>query len=123
MDASKKWMKDNGFMNKISFQDGAAHTVKILKDKEDSLPDGTKGMKYLVEEDGEQKTIFTTSVGLVGKLSLCNEGDVVTIQMKKANNKSFYTVLKGDGEELQTPDEVGEIQVGDDDEPEKEPGW
>ena len=106
MQNSEKWMKDNGFGSRISFNDLAAHTVKLLKDKEDSIPDGkggsVKGMKYLVEENGEQKTIFTGSVGLVSKLAMCKEGDVVTIKMGKANNKSFYTVTK-EGQEVVEP--------------------
>ncbi len=96
-------MKDNGMQDRISFADLQPHTVKLIKDKEDSIPDGKggtiKGMKYLVEEDGVQKTIFTGSIGLVSKLAACSEGDVVTIKMSKANNKSFYTVTK-EGKEV-----------------------
>lgn len=116
MDASKAYMEKNGIGARISFQDGAAHTVKLIKDKEDSIPDATSpggrksGMKYLVEENGEQKTIFSGSVGLIAKLSECNEGDVVTIQMKKANNKSYYTVTR-DGAEVTSADDIG---VGED---------
>lgn len=108
MDASKNWVKNNGG-NRISFNDGSAHTVKLLKDKEDTIPDGkggkVSGMKYLVEEDGEQKTIFTGSIGLISKLAACNTGDTVTIKMGKANNKSFYTVTR-DGAEVGTPEET-----------------
>ena len=75
MDNSKKYMAENGIGSRISFADGTAHTVKLLKDKEDSIPDGkggtVKGMKYLVEEGKEQKTIFTGSVGLIAKLAAC----------------------------------------------------
>ena len=103
MQNSKQWMKESGCGNKISFKDGSAHTVKLLKDKVDSIPDGRggtiNGMKYLVEENGEQKTIFTGSVGLISKLVECEEGDVVNIQMKSINNKSFYTVTKA-GQEV-----------------------
>lgn len=124
MQNSEKYMKDNGIQDRISFNDQQAHTVKLLKDKEDTIPDGKggtiKGMKYLVEEDGVQKTIFTGSIGLVSKLAKCNEGDVVTIKMGKANNKSFYTVTK-EGEEV--IEEGGTIQVGDDDEAPAEASW
>lgn len=116
MKASEAYMKDNGFNDRISFNDLSAHTVKLLQDKEDSIPDGkggtVKGMKYLVEEDGVQKTIFTGSIGLISKLAKCNENDVVTIKMGKANNKSFYTVTK-DGEEVK---EEGEETPSDDSE-------
>ena len=99
MQNSKQWMKESGYGNKISFKYGSAHTVKLLKDKVDTIPDGRggtiNGMKYLVEE----KTIFTGSVGLISKLVECEEGDVVNIQMKSINNKSFYTVTKA-GQEV-----------------------
>ena len=117
-------MEKNGIGARISFQDGAAHTVKLIKDKEDSIPDPTSpggrksGMKYLVEEDGEQKTIFSGSVGLIAKLSECNEGDVVTIQMKKANNKSYYTVTR-DGSEVTSSDGVEDQQPAG----EENPAW
>lgn len=104
MEASKKYMEVNGFGDRISFADMKPHTIKLLKDKEDSIPDGKggqiTGMKYLVEEGGVQKTIFTGSIGLVSKLAECAEGDVVTVVMKKANNKSFYVVVKADGGEI-----------------------
>lgn len=108
MQNSKEWMKEGGFTNKISFADGAAHTVKLLGDKIETATingDVVKGMKYLVEEAGEKKTIFTASVGLVSKLSACEINDVVTIKMGKANNKSFYTVTKADGAEIKTADD------------------
>lgn len=114
MENSKRYMAANGIGARISFQDGALHTVKLIKDKEDSIPDagspgGRKsGMKYLVEENGEQKTIFTGSVGLIAKLSECNEGDAVSIQMKKVNNKSYYTVTR-DGKEVDSS-EAPEIE-------------
>ena len=69
MENSKEWMKENGFAAKISFSDGTAHTVKLISDKKDSIPDGSggkvEGMMYKVEEAGEEKTIFTGSVGLI----------------------------------------------------------
>lgn len=127
MDASKNYMKENGILDRISFNDGAAHTVKLIKDKQDSIPDqasqgGRKeGMKYLVEEDGEQKSFFTGSIGLISKLAKCEEGDVVTIQMKKANNKSYFVVTK-DGEEVK--EEGEETVIGDDEEAAPESsGW
>lgn len=117
MKNSEDYMKKNGIGSRISFSDGAAHTVKLLKDKEDSIPDqkggDVVGMKYLVEENGEQKSFFTGSVSLIAKLAACNEGDIVTIKMGKANNKSFYTVTHQGGkevgiagEETTDPDEV-----------------
>jgi hypothetical protein len=103
MDNSKKYLDENGYDDRISFSDGKTHTVKLLKDKEGTIPGprgDVKGMKYLVEEDGKQKSFFTSSLGLVSKLALCSENDVVSIHMGKANNKSFYTVVKADGAEV-----------------------
>ena len=118
MEQSKAWMKEGGYNNRISFNDLSAHTVKLVKDKVDSIPDGhggmVKGMKYLVEEAGEQKTIFTGSIGLVSKLAVCSEGDVVTIQMQKRNNKSYYTVTKAGvevGDALPATEEEETAQV------------
>jgi hypothetical protein len=111
MEASKAYMKKNGFGDRISFSDLSAHTVKLIDEKEDSIPDtrgGTiAGMKYLVEENGEKKTIFTGSIGLITKLAQCNKGDTVTIKMSKANNKSFYVVKRGD-------EEIGVKEVSED---------
>lgn len=115
MQASKNYLKENGYNDRISFSDGAAHKVKVLKEKEDTIPDGhggtVKGMKYLVEEDGVQKTFFTGSLGLISKMADLVEGDVVTIQMKKANNKSFFVVLKENGEAVGDNDEIGDDDV------------
>ena len=114
MEASKKYMQENGYNNRISFNDLSSHTVKLLKEKEDTIPDGkggtVKGMKYLVEEAGEAKEIFTGSIGLIAKLANCEAGDVVTIKMGKANNKSFYTVTKADGSVVGEDDD----QIADD---------
>ena len=118
MEASKEFMKVNGIGARISFADGAEHTIKLLKDKQDSIPDANseggrkEGMKYLVEENGEQKTIFTGSIGLIGKLSECNPGDVVAVQMYKANNKSYYRVSKG-GKEVKADGEEDIIADGE----------
>lgn len=126
MEISKKFMEKNGYNDRISFADGAAHTFKVLKEKEDSIPDpksegGRKnGMKYLVEEDGVQKEIFTGSIGLISKLAKVEPGTVVTAQMKKANNKSYFTVSVN-GEELLDEDEAPVI--GDDEEASSEPSW
>lgn len=116
MDASKKWMDEHGG-ERISFKDGKAHTVKLLKDKEDTITDGrggiVKGIKFLVEENGRQTTFFTGSIGLISKLTSCQPGDVVTIKMGVANNKSFFTVTKADGSEVGAAAPVDEVDVDD----------
>lgn len=125
MDVSKAYMQKNGYNDRISFQDGSAHTFKILKEKEDTIPDATAeggrkhGMKYLVVEDGVEKEIFTGSIGLISKLAKLELGATVTAQMKKANNKSYY-VVTADGQEVL--DDDGIPTIGDDDVP-PDPSW
>lgn len=118
-------MKDNGILPRISFNDGAPHTVKLVKDKVDKIPDGkggtVDGMKFMVEEGGESKTFFTGSVGLISKLASVEEGTTVTIQMKKANNKSYFVVTTADGNEVKSEDE-GEI-VADDETVSSKTSW
>ena len=127
MQASKQWVKDSGYNDRISFNDLSAHTVTLLKDRVDSIPDGKggqiKGMKYLVKEGDTEKTIFTGSIGLVSKLAMCNENDVVTIQMYKANNKSYYKVTKTDGSELKTADEEANPVISDGETPPEKADW
>lgn len=100
MDASKKFVKDSGLTQKISFKDGSVHTVKLIKDKEDVMQNafggGTStGIKYLVEENGEQKTFFTGAQSLISKLADKQPGETVTIQMKNRNGKSYFVVSSG----------------------------
>ena len=111
MENTKKYIetaqKESGDMGYISFKDGVAHTLKVLKDKEDTMPDkynaggGTvKGMKYLVEENGVQKTFFTSSLALMSKLVDIPYGEEITIQLKsvKAADGSFkseFVVSRG----------------------------
>lgn len=103
MQSSKDYMKENGMGTRISFADGSTHTVKLLKDRVNTIKvngEDVKGMEYKVEENGEEKTIFTGSIGLISKLAVCEVGDVVTINMYKANNKSYYKVVKVGGAEI-----------------------
>ena len=99
MQAAKEFVKQNGYGDRISFANGEKFTVTLLKEKVDSIPDpkgGTvTGMKFLVSHEGVEKSFFTGSIGLISKLAMCELGDVVTINMYKANNKSYYNVLKG----------------------------
>lgn len=127
MQASKEYMKTNQIVPFISFKDGSAHTVKLIKDKVDSIKDGNnggmvQGVKFLVEENGEKKSFFTSSVGLIQKLSDFSEGDVVTIKMvsKKVNGefRSSFVVSAGEG----TGEEDGE-EIDEEDAPSEAPGW
>lgn len=104
MNASKDFMKENGIFPKISFKDRQVHTVKLLRDKKEKITDNNgkeiEGIKYLVEEDGEQKTIFTSSTSLISQLSQRVEGDIVSIEMKSRKGddgqyKSYFEVSGG----------------------------
>ncbi len=132
MEASKQFLKDNNISQFISFQDGLPHTVKLMKDKVDSMPDrfgenGGKiqGMKYLVQEGGEQKTFFTTSIGLISKLAEFESGSVVTIQMKKkkVNGQPQSYFLVSEGTAISDTDEAEEDVIGDDEEVPVDPTW
>lgn len=127
MKASKEYMKNNQIVPYISFKDGGQHTVILIKDKVDTIKDGNtggvvEGVKFLVEENGEKKSFFTSSIGLIQKLSEYQEGDTVTIKMvsKKVNGefRSSFLVKSGDGSEKA---EEGEEE--EEEEPQQEPGW
>lgn len=101
MDQSKEYLKKNNIRPRISFKDGNPHTLRIVKDKIDSVQDDmgkqVEGIRYLVEEGGEQKTFFTASVGLIEKLAQVAEGTEVVVQMKRKKSdgggyKSFFEV-------------------------------
>ena len=104
MKNSKQYLKDKEIMQRISFKKEPKHTVKLLEDKLDTIPDGKggeiSGMKYLVEENGVQKSIFTSSNSLIEQLSDLDEGTVVTVEMKSKNVDgkfiSYYEVVKGE---------------------------
>ncbi len=86
MDASKQFLKDNDITARISFKGTGPHTITLAKDKADTLigTDGKEvnGVQYLVKEDGEPKTFFTSSIPLVQKLAEYKPGDTVTVEMK-----------------------------------------
>lgn len=101
MQNSKQFLKDKQILPRISFKDGKPHAFKLVKDKVDSLKNDkgevVEGVKYLVEEAGEPKTFFTSSIALITKLSEISEDTEVIVQMKsrKADNgqwQSYYEV-------------------------------
>lgn len=87
MEESKKFLKKMGIVPFLSFKDGESHTVKLLKDKIDTLIDSKTGeektgIRYLVEKNGEIMSFFTTSPSLISKLSTIEPNEVINIQMK-----------------------------------------
>jgi len=98
---SKKFLEEHDYKPRISFKDGLAHTV-VVKSEESltiNTADGEKqGIKYTVEEDGEEREFFTSAVSLIGRLAQVNKGDKIIIQMLKtkegADYKSTFSVKK-----------------------------
>lgn len=86
MQNSKEYLVNHQVRPFISFKDGKSHTVRLLKDKIDTLKDNQgnvkEGVKYLVMEGDTEKTFFTGSIALISKLAEYNEGDEVTIELK-----------------------------------------
>ncbi len=118
MQGSKDYLVKNKIASFISFKEKPEHTVKLIGDKEDQIKtkDGmVTGMKYMVEENGEPKSFFTQSVGLIQKLAQYNEGDEVTIKMvsKKIDGtfKSSFVVTKVG--ETSTEEEESEAEIVD----------
>ena len=105
----------------ISFKDGNPHTLKILNDKISTLKDKQgkeiEGVKYLVEENGEHKTFFTSSISLISKLADVEEGTEVIIQMRSRKTEdgswqSYYEVAN----KSKVAKDMGEIPIIEDDE-------
>lgn len=119
MQSSKDFLKNKGIMTRISFKESPVHTVKLLSDSIESIKDEkgeeVEGVKYLVEENGEKKSFFTSSVGLMQRLAEYKEGSTVTIEMKskKKDGKwiSYFEVYSDEEKELSEKD-VDEIFEG-----------
>ena len=130
MNISREFLKDKKFMPKISFKKSPIHIVKILQEKKETVrtDDGpVDGIKYLVEEEGIQKTIFTGSLSLIEQLSNFNLGETVKISMKTipgndGKYRSSYEVLPTQMN-VPTPSigERGEVTLDDDINPDEIP--
>lgn len=126
MQGAKDYLKNSDIMQRISFKDGSAHTVKMIKSKVDKIrtEDGeVEGVKFLVEEDGENKSFFTQSIGLIQKLADVEEGETVTIKMasKKINGQFRSAFVVSKGNELNESDD--DTEVADDAKPPNNPEW
>jgi len=132
MKGAKDFLKENDIVPRISFNDTPTHTVKLLASKPDEIDDGkgskVTGLKVLVEEDGEKRSFFTSSVMLITKLGELEEGAVVTISLKKRNNKSIFEITeegmtprsaKANKDSGNLPDEETSVQM--DSSPKKKP--
>ena len=95
MEGSKEYLKKNSIFPRISFKTAPVHEVVLLKDKQDQIPGGdgkvVLGMNYLVEENGEKKTFFTSSDALISALSEFAEGSRVVIELKSRKTDTGYS--------------------------------
>ena len=132
MDASKEFAKtyaaESGMRPFLSFSDMQPHTVKLVKDKKDTMQDTNDsskivhGVRFVVLEDSVEKEFFTASIGLIQKLADRNPGEIVTIQMTKTKtDKGFRTgySVKVAGQEIKTQTEI----ENEEPEAESDPKW
>lgn len=119
MQVAKDFLKEHKIIPFISFKDGKSHTVKILNAKQDTIKatDGNmvEGIKCLVEEDGDQKSFFTSSVDLITKLSNREFNDVVTIEMKSRKGedgkwKSYYEMKEPQPIQSVNPNDIPVVE-------------
>lgn len=86
MENSKEYLKKHKILPKISFDKGKPRIVKLIEDKQESFTNEkgelVEGMKYKVTENGDPKTIFTTSVALISRLAELEPETEVKITQK-----------------------------------------
>lgn len=118
---ANKYLEERGVKPKISFTDKQKHRVKLLGCEKRTITDQqgkeVPGMVWNVIEDSQEKSFFTSSIGLVNQLSQYDEGDVVDIQMKsrkdeQGNFKSYYQV-SGVAENSTPKDQEQDINTKD----------
>jgi hypothetical protein len=101
MDGAKEFLKKKGSFARISFKDKKPHTFELVKDKVETIKtnDGdVEGVKFLVKENGELTSFFTSSEALISKLSQHKAGDTVTVQLVSKNiNGQFRSVYNVNG--------------------------
>lgn len=132
MKISKDLMKTAGIFPKLRLgvkQEGGGvkstgpHTVKMLSDKIVNGLERESGktiqyVKYIVEEDGEQKEYRTRlkhkETGelnyLVQNLSQVEEGQTVVLEMKKMGPKNYVEVRHVDGSKITDEDQEDVVE-------------
>lgn len=98
MKGAKSFMEKQDIIPFISFKVNEPRHLILIDSKEDKIKDKRSGnmvdgVKFLVTEDGDQKSFFTTSFVLIQKLSEIDENSKVTVmQVKyKADDGDFKT--------------------------------
>ncbi len=127
MKASEEFLKDNKIVPFISFKEKPQHIVTLKTDERESIiNDKGKevfGVTYFVEEAGEERKFFTSSISLIQKLAQYKADDEVIITMKKkkiepneqypkGTYKSYYIVSTPEealDKELEGEEEFPEI--------------
>ena len=102
MKASKEYLEEKGYLQRISFQKTPIVKVKLISDEKrvikDSSGEEVEGVAYKVLQGGEEKEIFTASLSLIQQLVDLEENDFVQISMKrkKTNDgvRTFFEVEK-----------------------------
>lgn len=117
MQGAKDYMGKHEILDRISFKDGKAHTVKLLNDKIDTINaegEDREGVKFLVEENGEHKSFFTSSESLIIALARYEKGDTVTIQMVRRKGKKGFisSFIVSEGSKI-TDSQEGDLGVND----------
>lgn len=117
MKNAQKYLKQKDIRARISFKDGKQHTVILRESEVDTIhSDGEEieGVRFVVEEEGDEKSFFTSSIKLIQELASKEEGDVVEIQMKSKKSESgnwFSTYeVKSVGNSKQPDDDIPVIQ-------------
>jgi len=123
MENSKKWLKENNILPKISFETKQPRILTIVEDKLETIIDKegkeVNGVKYkVVDENGDPGTVFTSSVALITKLAGVESGEKakITKESYKALDGGFRTTYKvvkvtDGGEEELSPEDDDDIPV------------
>jgi hypothetical protein len=128
MNAAQEYVKDHAQFPRVELKDLKDHILELQNCKADTIEDkNTKkdieGVKFLVKENGELKTIFTTSVVLIQKLAdLVDSKSTVRVTQVKYfgnNNKeltSYNVSVSNNGEWVDVGEPVNterSVQVED----------
>ena len=118
MEKSKQFLKDHDILPRVSFEKGKPRTLQIIDDRPEEITDkdGKKveGMKYKVTENGEPKTIFTSSIALISKLAEIDPGTMVEITQKGYKQDGEWRTTYEVVQKGEDPVDDGEIPVIED---------
>lgn len=103
--ASQQFIKEEGIVQNLSFQDGKTHLLKYIKSevKTVNFQDGPKkGVAYLFTENNEPKKYFTGATSFIQPMADVVENEEIIVKMVKKNIngqvRSFFDIQKGKSE-------------------------